>query len=89
MCYHEWSRTPDHIAYVTWGGRVHHRPPTFDLGHSIAPLDGPRYGLRRALFDAAYGHVNGYPFSAVLYFVLTRSLSKTVCERVISWEESR
>lgn len=82
MCAHEHARQPDSIAYVTWGGRRHTATPAFDLGHSLKnPSALPRHGLRRAIYDIAYGHVNGFPATAIAYYALTRSIS----ERVWRW----
>lgn len=65
--------TDEQVPYVTWGGGRASAPATIDLGVSTREFPTKR-GLRMALFDAAYGYVNGFPASAIAYYILTRSL---------------
>lgn len=67
------------ISYVGWGGKHAEVPADFDMGRGHY-RDIPAYGLRRAIWDAAYGYVNGFQKRAILYYVLTRSLNRWVCE---------
>lgn len=46
--------------------------PLFDLGYGI-PRRIPAYGLRRSLFDLAFGYVSGFPVRDIIPFTL-RSL---------------
>lgn len=41
--------------------------PTVELGKAI-PRNTPPFGIRRALFDFAFGYVNGFPLWDVLVF---------------------
>lgn len=43
--------------------------PLLDLGHGI-PRDLPGWGIRRALFDIAFGYVSGFPIRDILAFSL-------------------
>lgn len=72
------------IHYVGWGGRDESRPVTMHLGYGTR-TKLPSYGVRRAAFDAAFGYVNGFPFSAIAYFILTRSLNR----RLSKWAMQR
>lgn len=49
----------------------------------------PMFGLRRAVWDAAFGYVSGFRKRDILYYVITRSLSPKVSEVVEEWEMSR
>jgi hypothetical protein len=64
---------------VGWGGKFAEVSDDFDMGRGHY-RGTPAYGLRRAIWDAAYGYVNGFPKRAILYYVLTRSLNRVVCE---------
>lgn len=67
------------ISYLGWGGKSAEVSDDFDMGRGHY-RDIPAYGVRRAIWDAAYGYVNGFPKRAIAYYVLTRSLSRVVCE---------
>lgn len=47
--------------------------PLDDLGYGIPRNPGASWGLRRAVFDLAYGYVSGFPVGDVLAFAI-RSL---------------
>jgi len=86
------GRQRAHVNYVPWGGAGDGRLPiTMDLGYSGTRVDAlPRRGIRRAVWDACYGVVNGFPASAILWFVLTRSLApRWAQDRIIRWETAR
>lgn len=86
------GRQRSHVNYVPWGGgRTGSLPITSDLGYSAARFDRlPERGIRRAVWDACYGLVNGFPASAILWYALTRSLApQRVCDRIIRWEIAR
>jgi len=62
-------------SYLGWGGK------TLDVTTNIKLGRGwnrgiPRYGLRRVVWDVAFGYVSGFKGSAILYYVLTRSLNR-------------
>jgi hypothetical protein len=70
--------------YLGWGGKYEHVEAEIELG--FGSLRGlPQHGIRRALWDAACGYVNGFKLSAIIYFVLTRSLN----HRVMVWAMTR
>lgn len=71
------------IRHVGWGGRVAKVQTDMQLGRGRRRA--PDYGLRRAVWDAAFGYVSGFRVRDIAYFVLTRSLS----ERVNYWFVSR
>lgn len=73
---HECER-PDVIQFVGWGGKTARRPTTWHLGWTTADTSKLR-GVRRAIFDVAYGIVNGFPASAILYYILTRDTHPAV-----------
>lgn len=68
---------PKVVTYIGWGGRCESVETDLDLGRG-STRGKPRSGLRRAIWDAAYGYVNGFKVTAILYFVLTRSFSRKV-----------
>lgn len=76
------------MNYVAWGGKTASIPAPFELGIAAAP-PAQRYGPRRALWDAAYGYVNGFPASAIAYYLLTRSISRRVWVWAFHWEQRR
>lgn len=55
---------------------------TMDLGMAI-PRDR-KYPWQWFMWDIAYGYVNGFPLGHVLYFALTRNVSKRVRRRIIA-----
>lgn len=84
---HDFHKT---LHFVGWGGKSMAVPAVWDLGITAFPLDGARRGIRRAVFDIAYGYVNGFPPSAVAWYVLTRSLPPHwLYRRISQWEISR
>lgn len=60
--------------YVGWGGKPESVIPNLKLGVG-STRDLPGYGLRRAVWDAAFGYVSGFRKRAILYYLLTRSLN--------------
>jgi hypothetical protein len=71
--------TFEEINFVGWGGRLKSLTPNVELGVGVMPAQ--RSGLRRALWDAAFGYVNGFPIRDILYFVLTRDMGRWVWHR--------
>ena len=67
------------VTFVRWGGVTGYLKTDFNMGRGRR-RNGKRYGFRRAVWDAAFGYVSGFPKRDILYFVLTRSLSCKVCE---------
>jgi len=65
-------------GYVGWGGRALWVQADQPLGYGSA-RGFPEYGIRRAIWDACFGFVNGFRLSAIVYYVLTRSLNRRVC----------
>ncbi len=61
------------VPWIKWGGGTDSAPAVVDLGYGIKPFP-EGYGLRKALWDAAYGYINGFPITAIAYYTLTRSL---------------
>lgn len=79
------------IDHLGWGGKIAYVSDDFDMGRG-AYRDVPAFGFRRGLWDAAYGWVNGFRMSSIVYYVTTRSLSRRVMrwalrrEGVPNWE---
>lgn len=63
--------------YVGWGGKTATVTTNLNLGRGSF-RDLPQYGIRRALWDIAFGYVSGFPKRAILYYVLTRSLNRRI-----------
>jgi len=72
------TTTNQPIDYLSWHGVTKTLPSTdMDMGRgSFRNL--PQYGLRRAIWDAAFGYVSGFPKRDIVYYILTRSLSKSL-----------
>lgn len=82
-----WS---DDMGYIGWGGRFKRGSRGWNLGWSLDSNRGTTpHGIRRVIWDAAYGYVNGFPKRDILYYVLTRSISKRLWTRVEKWESKR
>jgi hypothetical protein len=79
------------INHIGWGGKITYVADDFDMGRG-AYRNVPAFGIRRAIWDAAYGWVNGFRLSSIVYYVCTRSLSQNVMrwalrrEGVPNWE---
>lgn len=78
---------PTEIQYVGWGGR--YRTVTGDCYLGIGVFRTPSYGIRRVIWDAAFGYVSGFRKRDILYYIFTRSFSERVAMRVIEWEGER
>lgn len=72
-------------TYVGAGGTIREIATPFDLGYGVMRAS-KRYGIRRAVWDIAYGYVSGFRKRDIAYFVLTRSLSGRVSRRVMQRE---
>lgn len=71
-------------GYVGWWGRDEWVMPNLSLG--LGSTRGlPQFGLRRAVWDAAFGYVSGFRKRAILYYLLTRSLNR----RLSQWAMER
>ena len=70
-------------SYLGWGGKTLTVETNVNLG--LGRTRTPQYGLRRAWWDVCFGYVSGFKWSAILYFVVTRSLSR----RVSHWAMKR
>lgn len=79
---------PRVMHHVGFGGRTAEVLTDFDLGLGRWRVKA-EHGLRRAVWDAAYGYVSGFSLPAITYYVVTRSLSARICRRVLRWEASR
>lgn len=77
------TRPDEVIDYVGWGGTTRQVVTDCELGRGVRRA--PAYGLRRAVYDAAFGWVSGFRLRDIAYFILTRSLS----ERVRNWTLDR
>lgn len=68
--------TPEH-GDMQWrradGSFAEYTGPLDDLGYGIPRNPHTQWGIRRALFDLAYGYVSGFPILDVLTFA-ARSL---------------
>lgn len=75
------ARPPDQVTYIGLGGTWRAVHTEMELGRGVWRT--PMYGLRRAIWDAAFGYVSGFRKRDILYFVLTRSLSRRFAAWVI------
>lgn len=76
------------MTYVGVGGHIRKINVDFELGQGCWRVAN-EYGIRRAIWDIAFGYVSGFRKRDIAYYVLTRSLSRIVCESVIEWEAKR
>ena len=76
-----WRNKPEIVTYVGWNDKTRSVLTNTDLGRGVRCKHN--YGFRRAVWDAAFGYVNGFQKRDILYYVLTRSLSKRVCKYVL------
>lgn len=68
------------LVYVGWGGverRVQGEPYDLGIGMRVGRRGRPNDFGGWAWY-AAMGYVNGYPLSAIVYFLLTRKMGRTV-----------
>lgn len=75
------------IQYVGFGGTIRSVTTDMKLGRGVWRT--PEYGLRRAVWDAAHGYVSGFRIRDIAYYLVTRSFSERIAERVIAWEQSK
>ncbi len=75
------------IGHVGWGDKQRYVVANLELGWGVRPKCN--FGPRRMVWDAAFGYVNGFRKRDILYYVLTRSMSKRVWERVALRNEKR
>jgi hypothetical protein len=83
----EWStepHDPTNVQYVAWGGTTRTLTTTIDLGRGVHRT--PDYGIRRAIWDAAFGYVSGFRKRDIAYYLLTRSISRRIERRTIARE---
>ncbi|WP_449408026.1 hypothetical protein [Microbacterium maritypicum] len=73
------------MSHVGIGGRVRVIATDFDLGVGRWRCR-QEYGLRRSIWDAAYGYVSGFRKRDIAYYLLTRSLSSTLHRTTIRIE---
>ncbi len=66
---------PRDSQYVGWGGKTKHVTVDLNLGMGNHRRSSA-YGLRRAVWAAAMGYVSGFDKRDILYYVLTRTLSR-------------
>jgi hypothetical protein len=84
-----WDRDPlGPMTYVGFGGRTRTIQTDFYLGRGVFRVERHR-GLRRAIWDAAYGYVSGFRKRDIAYYLVTRSLSFRVFVAVLKWERRR
>lgn len=75
---------PTEVHHIGWGGKT--RVVKADMNMGVGVFRTPPYGIRRAIWDAAFGYVSGFRKRDILYYVLTRSLSKRIEAAVIQRE---
>lgn len=75
------------VSHVGIGGTTRIVETHMDLGRGVWRT--PEHGLRRAIWDAAFGYVSGFRKRDIAYYVITRSLSERLSDRVIEWERRR
>lgn len=78
---------PTEIQHIGWGGKT--RTVTADMDMGVGVFRTPPYGLRRAIWDASFGYVSGFRKRDIIYYVLTRSLSKRVEKIAMQREADR
>lgn len=76
---------PTEVQHIGWGGKLRTVTANMDMG--VGVFRTPPYGLRRAIWDAAFGYVSGFRKRDILYYILTRSLSERV-ETIIMQREA-
>lgn len=77
------------MHYIGWGGKRVSAPTTWSLGFAMGPIKNQNI-FSRTIFDIAYGWVNGFPPSAILYFVLTRSIWPiSIRNKYVRWKHNR
>lgn len=79
------SDHPNDLTFLGVGGVTKTVSADFDLGVAHERPMG-EFGIRRAIWDIAYGYVNGFPIRDILWFVMTRSLSKRLTHRALARE---
>lgn len=77
--------TGTNIHCVGWGGKTRTLTADFTLGEAHHRPMGD-YGLRRALWDIAFGYVSGFRILDIAWFVLTRSLHPRITELALRRE---
>lgn len=85
-CGVEISRVPAAITYVGWGGVTRTVAANFQLGVGVYRPELDSSGIRRAVWDAAFGYLSGFRKRDIAYFILTRSLSRRVCRWALARE---
>jgi hypothetical protein len=78
---------PMEVNYLGWGGT--HRTVTADMDLGVGVFRTAQYGLRRAIWDAAFGYVSGFRKRDIAYYIVTRSLSERIANRVMARESNR
>ncbi|WP_136053444.1 hypothetical protein [Microbacterium sp. K5D] len=78
---------PSEVHYIGWGGMP--RTVKADMNMGVGVFRTPPYGIRRAIWDAAFGYVSGFRKRDILYYVLTRSLSKRIETIALDKESKR
>lgn len=64
-------------SYIGWSGKTAWVETDLDMGRG-STRNLPQYGVRRAIWDAAFGYVSGFKKTAILYYILTRSLNRSL-----------
>jgi len=73
------------VTYLSWRGKTKTVLTDLEMGRgSFRNL--PPFGLRRAVWDAAFGYISGFPKRDILYYILTRSLNKRISHRIMARE---
>jgi hypothetical protein len=82
-----YNNQPKIVTYIGWNDKIHGVATNCDLGRGVLCKHG--HGIRRAIYDTAFGYVNGFRKRDILYYVLTRSLSKRVWKLVLARNDKR
>lgn len=70
------------VHCVGWGNKTVAIPgPYLHLG--FGKRRAPSFGLRRAFWDMCYGYVSGFRKRDILYYILTRSLSRRIQDHFV------
>lgn len=79
---------PEQVEYIGIGGTIRSVKTDMDLGVGTRRGEN-QFDIRRAIWDAAFGYVSGFRKRDIIYYIVTRSLSRRLCNAVLDWEKTR
>jgi hypothetical protein len=84
---HEQHRIDETMTYIGWGGTLRTVRCDMDLGIGVMRHDLSKPSIGSVMFDIAYGYVSGFRKRDILYYVVTRSLSRRLCKWAVAREQ--